>query len=294
VTSVSTRNATIDYEVQGAGPSLVLINGLGFGRWGFFKQVPALSRRFATITFDAREGRDPEGVIEGLASDVADLLAHLGVNRAHVLGTSLGGFVAQELALSRPELVARLVLVSTAHGGQGSERMSLGAMGEMFGLGARHPGVAGGLIVGAAYPDFDGSGLRETWKGLLGADDAGTPDLAQLDENLGDFAGVVKSLHPGGTQQWQALLQQTAPMWLDYAGLTPDDLRGIAAPALVLAEDRDELIPLDLMVALYRALPNAELAICPQADHFGPGTPERAGVFAGIIRDFAGRHTQAR
>jgi hypothetical protein len=60
VTSVSTENATIDYEVQGAGPSLVLINGLGFGRWGFFKQVPDLSRRFATITFDAREGRDPD------------------------------------------------------------------------------------------------------------------------------------------------------------------------------------------------------------------------------------------
>jgi hypothetical protein len=48
------------------------------------------------------------------------------------------------------------------------------------------------------------------------------------------------------------------------------------------------------MVSLYRALPNAELAICPQADHFGPVTPERAGVFAGMIRDFAGRHTQAR
>ena len=38
----------------------------------------------------------------------------------------------------------------------------------------------------------------------------------------------------------------------------------------------------------------AELAICPQADHFGPVMPERAGVFAGMIRDFAGRHTQAR
>ena len=115
MTSVSTKNATIDYEVQGAGPSLVLINGLGFGRWGFFKQIPDLSRRFATITFEAREVRDPDGVIEGLASDVAHLLAHLGVNRAHVLGTSLGGFVAQKLALSRPELVARLVLVSVSY-----------------------------------------------------------------------------------------------------------------------------------------------------------------------------------
>jgi pimeloyl-ACP methyl ester carboxylesterase len=66
------------------------------------------------------------------------------------------------------------------------------------------------------------------------------------------------------------------------------------SPVLVLAGDRDEMFPLDLMVSLYRALPNAELAICPQADHIGPGRPERVGVFACMIRDFAERHTQAR
>jgi pimeloyl-ACP methyl ester carboxylesterase len=62
---VSTENATIGYEVHGAGPSLVLINGMGFGRWGFFKQIPTLSRRFATITFDAREGETPTASSKG-------------------------------------------------------------------------------------------------------------------------------------------------------------------------------------------------------------------------------------
>jgi 3-oxoadipate enol-lactonase len=71
LTVSSTENATIEYEVCGAGPSLVLINGMGFGRWGFFKQVPALSRRFATIAFDSRAERDPEDLIGGLASNVA-------------------------------------------------------------------------------------------------------------------------------------------------------------------------------------------------------------------------------
>ena len=52
-TSVSAENATIDYEVRGAGPSAVLINGMCFGLWGLFQQVPYLSRCFVAITFDA-------------------------------------------------------------------------------------------------------------------------------------------------------------------------------------------------------------------------------------------------
>jgi pimeloyl-ACP methyl ester carboxylesterase len=81
-------------------------------------------------------------------------------------------------------------------------------------------------------------------------------------------------------------------MWLDYAGIGPDELATIEAPAMVLAGDRDELIPLDLTLSLYRALPDAELAICPQANHDEP-TPERASVLASLIRDFARRYNQA-
>jgi pimeloyl-ACP methyl ester carboxylesterase len=260
--SIDVNGVALYYEEHEEGDPLILIHG-GLGSSAMWQAVlPHLVDGFRVITPDSRgHGRstNPAGELSYplIADDVAELIGALGLARPVVGGWSDGGQVTLE-------------------------------------LGVRHPGVAGGLIVGAGYPDFDGSGLREIWKELLGADDAGTPDLAQLEVNLGDFAGVVKSLHPGGTQQWQALVQQTAPMWLDYAGLTPDDLQGIVDPALALVGDRDELVSLDLMVSLYRALPNAELAICPQADHFGPGTPERAGVFAGIMRDFAGRHTQAR
>ncbi|MCA1731921.1 MAG: alpha/beta hydrolase [Actinobacteria bacterium] len=94
-----THDTSIDYDVRGRGPNLLLNNGLGFGRWGWFKQVPALLRHFRIITFDIRgEQNLPHGVSE-LSAEVIALLDHLGVEKTHVLGTSLGGFVAQELAL---------------------------------------------------------------------------------------------------------------------------------------------------------------------------------------------------
>ena len=98
---------------------------------------------------------------------------------------------------------------------------------------------------------------------LLGADNAGIPDLEKLDAELGEFAEQIKSSHPGGGEQWQALVRQTAPMWLEYEGLGPEQLRAIQTPALVLVGDRDELISLELAVSLFRDLPDAELAICP-------------------------------
>jgi 3-oxoadipate enol-lactonase len=239
VASVSTQNATIDHEVHGAGPSLVLINGLGFGRWGFFKQVPDLSRRFATITFEAREGRDPEGVIEGLAADVVDLLAHLGVNRAHVLGTSLGGFVAQELALSRPDLVGRLVLVSTGDGAPGSERMSLGAMGEMLGLGALSPKQA-------------------ARRGLEGATSG-----RYRSENPGEFEWIVQkrlSDSPSAASYYAQAL----------AGSRFDDSGGagrISAPTLVIHGSQDRYVPPANARALAEAIPNARLRLIEGAGH---------------------------
>jgi pimeloyl-ACP methyl ester carboxylesterase len=256
---IEVNEAALNYKSRGDGAPLILIHGgLASGsQWE--PLVPELARGFRVITPDSRgHGRstNPAGELSyaRIADDIAALIAALGLQRPVVGGWSDGGQVTLE-------------------------------------LGARHTETAAALIVGAAYPDFDTSGLREAHRALLGADEAGVPDPAQIDAQLGEFAEEIKALHPGGDERWRALLRQTAPMWLDYQGLGPDELRAIQTPVLVLAGDRDELIPLDLSVALFRALPNAELAICPRLGHDGP-TPERAPVLASPIRDFARRHTQ--
>jgi pimeloyl-ACP methyl ester carboxylesterase len=257
--SVKVNGATLYYEKHGDGAPLILIHGGLSSSSQWEPVVSELAAGFRVITPDSRgHGRstNPPGKLSYalIADDIAALIAALGLRRPVVGGWSDGGQVALE-------------------------------------LGARHPGAAGALIVGAAYPDFDAGGLREAHRALLGADESGVPDAAHLDAQLGGFAEEIKALHPGGAQRWRELVRQTAPMWLGYQGLGPDELQKIQTPVLVLAGDRDELIPLDLSVSLYRALPNPELAICPQLSHDGP-TPERAPVFASPIRDFARRHTQ--
>jgi 3-oxoadipate enol-lactonase len=235
----TTKNASVEYDVRGAGPSLVLINGLGFGRWGFFKQVPALSRYFATITFDAQSERDPEDVIAGLAGDVVDLLGHLGVNNAHVLGASLGGFVAQQLAISRPDLVARLVLVSTGHGGRGVERTSLGAMGKMFGLGAFSPKQA-------------------ARRGLEGA----TSERYRA-ENPEEFERIVERRLADSPSPSAYYGQAKAGWRFDASG----EVGRISSPTLVVHGAEDRYVPPSNARALAQAIPGAQLRVVEGSGH---------------------------
>ena len=256
---VDANGATLYYEEHRDGTPLVLMHGGLASSAAWAPAVAKFADGFRTITPDSRgHGRsaNPAGCLSyaQIADDIAAMITALGLIRPVVGGWSDGGQAALELAV-------------------------------------RHPGVAGALIVGAAHPDFVESGLQEAHRTLLCADEAGVPDLEQLDLQLGSDADAIKAWHPGGPAQWQTLVEQTAPMWLEYSGLTPEELRAIEAPVLVLAGDRDELIPLELTMSLYQALPNAELGICPHGDHLGPMTPERAGAFAGIVGEFALRHT---
>jgi pimeloyl-ACP methyl ester carboxylesterase len=258
---IGINGARLYCDDRGAGPPIVLIHAGLISRAIWEPLLPALVDDFRVITPDSRgHGRstNPSGEMSyaQLADDVAALITALELDRPVVGGYSDGGQVALE-------------------------------------IGARHPEAAGGLIIGAAYPDFVTTGLREFLRAYLGADDTGAPDVAAVDASLGEIANAVKSLHPGGEEQWRALVQQSARMWLEYEGLTPDDLHRIEAPALVFVGDRDEALTLDLVVSLYRELPNAELGVCPNADHRAPITRERIAVFAGMIRDFAGRQGQA-
>jgi len=115
----------IAYERRGAvgsrQPWLVLIQGLGFDRSGWDPVTRRLQRRFRLLLVDNRgSGRSevPKNAfsVTDLARDVVRVLNAARVRRGHVVGTSLGGMVAQELAIAHPERVDRLVLACTTPG----------------------------------------------------------------------------------------------------------------------------------------------------------------------------------
>src|SRR5215210_4677297 len=120
---LSANGVSLRYEVTGEGPPLCLIIGyrLHGAAWpdAF---VEHLARRFSLLTFDNRgtglSDKPAYGYgLDLMAADVAGLLDGLGWTSAHVLGFSMGGAIAQELAIRTPERVGRLVLFATFPGG---------------------------------------------------------------------------------------------------------------------------------------------------------------------------------
>jgi len=114
------RNGSIElaYDVAGDGPNLLLIPGVASTRpiWNLVR--PVLARRFRTIAFDLRDSGEStiaEGpyALTDLVADATAVMDAAGADRAHVLGHSLGGAIAQELALAFPGRVEELTLVST-------------------------------------------------------------------------------------------------------------------------------------------------------------------------------------
>jgi len=111
------------YEDYGQGQPLILVLGLGqdVATWEF--QIDELSRHMRLIVFDNRDsGQSSHSrenyTTETMAKDIIDLMDHLAVDQTHILGTSMGGMIAQHTALIAPERVISLILSGTTSWGE--------------------------------------------------------------------------------------------------------------------------------------------------------------------------------
>jgi 3-oxoadipate enol-lactonase len=118
---VETGEVELFVAQAGKGEPLILIHGLGMSSALWINQIPAFSEHFHTAAVDlrgfgqsSRPERPGDYAIDVLAEDIATLIAQLEFDSCHILGTSMGGFIAQALALAHPELCRSLILCHTA------------------------------------------------------------------------------------------------------------------------------------------------------------------------------------
>ena len=271
--TVRVGDIDVYYEEHGSGPPLLLIMGLATDSTAWAFQLPEFARHYRAIAFDNRGvGRTskPAGPysIHQMADDAAGVMDALGVARAHVLGVSMGGMIAQELALRHPERVSALVLACTFPEPDATveDRRSF-----MVGLLGGQVSADGELQIDVASLNpllFVQQMLPAVFNPSFIASDL--PKLMQV------FAGALQYGF-----SMEAILGQVAAVMGHRA---TDRLHRIAVPTLVLTGDADQLVAPSNSDILAREIPGAKLVKVPGGSHgFNFETPE---VFNREVIDF--------
>lgn len=249
-------------ELGDGGDPLLFVQGLGYDRHGFGPLPRLLAEDFRVLVFDNRGVGDsdvPEGPysVPQLAADAVAVLDAAGIESAHVLGVSLGGFIAQELALAYPERVRKLVLCSTAPGTQPP----------------CYPMPERGVEAFGRFPTMEReAGLRLMVENSLG--DHGVRERPELVEEIFAYRLARAPTLAG----WQAQA---------YAGATFDAyerIPGITKPTLVVQADADCVIDARNADLLVERIPDARLELIPDRGHLVIW--EEGEMLAPIVREF--------
>ncbi len=243
---VEVNGIEIYYEEHGSGPPLVLIGGLGADTYLWSSQVPAFSERFRVVVFDNRgsgesDKPDEPYSIPMFVADTVGLMEALGIERAHVMGASLGGLIAQDLVLTHPEMVDMLVLVCTTSNGPRSVRPSLWKLIPMLFLLRRSGDPAADTR--RAFSIF----AHPRW----------------LESNPDEVERYVawRVAHP---QPRYAFKRQRGAI----KGYHREDRLGtITAPTLIVHGDSDRVSPAANARILGELIPNAEVVILEDSGH---------------------------
>jgi pimeloyl-ACP methyl ester carboxylesterase len=262
----------VSYRLAGSGPVLVLIHGITSSSRTWERVLPALAEHHTVLAPDLLghgESAKPRGdySLGAYASGVRDLMVALGHDRATVVGHSLGGGIAMQLAYQFPERVERLALVSS------------GGLGREVSLMLRAATLPGSEYV---LPLFCAPAVRDAVRGVgrvLGA--VGLRPGADLQGVLEGFA----SLGPGDARR--AFLH-TARSIIDVGGqrVSASDRLYLTAgmPTLIVWGENDPMIPVAHAHAAHAAMPGSRLEVFPDAGHFPfNDDPLR---FAALVREF--------
>ena len=236
------NGVSLNYDEWGAGHPLLLLMGFGDGLDAWANQIPAFAERFRTIALDHRgsgESEAPQGgySIAQFADDAVGLLDRLGVERAHVLGYSMGGRVGQDMAARHPGRVSALVLAASAARANALNVYSLRASAWLYETYGPEAAAAFGPLISFTHDYF-------------------RDHLDSLTEKLGAPVYEPMPLHAYRGHVEAIESHDSTPI-----------LGRIAAPTLVLTGDAEWLNPMADQQAMLDGIPNARLQVLENGGH---------------------------
>lgn len=243
-------------------PALVMGHGLLFSGWMFHPQVAALREDYRCITVDWRgQGETPPAGdlvadMDTLTDDLVSLLDHLGLDRVHYAGLSMGGFVGMRLAARHPERVRSLVLLDTSAGPEDPEKV------------ARYRQLA----------------LVYRWLGM-------GPVRKRVEPIMFGPTTLASSRRAEVVDPWFATLRTVDRKGMRAAigGVTDRDavdgeLGRIVAPTLVIVGEEDVATPVAKAEAIVAGIDGSRLEVVPDAGH--SSTIEQPEVVTALVREF--------
>jgi pimeloyl-ACP methyl ester carboxylesterase len=232
------------YEIVGQGDPLIMTRGLGSNSDHWYPQLPALSKHYRALIFDNRgiaRTSDMDGPysIREMAEDIIGLMDRVGFAKAHIFGLSMGGMIAQEIALNYPKRANKLILCVTHCGGEKqvtpAEKIT-NIFSTMIQEGTEEAKIAATAILFA-------------------------PETLEKRPELAVQYAEVSLRQPVPAE---ILIKQMNAVREFY---TWDRLPQITAPTLVLGAEQDVLIPPENSRILAERIPNAELVIVKGGGH---------------------------
>lgn len=246
-------NFSLYFERAGSGFPLIFLHGLGGNHLSWWQQVPYFMRSYECITIDQRSfgmSPDPDGLFNRAhASDLARLMDHLKIEKAALIGQSMGGWTIVGCALEHPERIAAMVMADTPGGIFGPDMK--------FGV-PRTPMVMDTTPPIGSLPTY----ARDYF--------ARRPEMAFLYDEL-RILGARPPADAGA---------QIGALRYDLDAVTAR----LTMPILCLVGEQDELIPPEMIRSLVKILPKGKLATIPDCGHsiyF-----EHPQVFNQLVRDF--------
>jgi pimeloyl-ACP methyl ester carboxylesterase len=247
------------YEVTGNGPPVVFVHGFTLDMRMWDDQVAPLATSHRVLRYDLRGfGASSNPTVGESFSHVDDLLAlldHLGIERAAVVGLSMGGWVAQEFALKYPDSVSAVILVDSVLGGRPWSPEASAPLESFFRLGAEGR-LDEGKAVWLAAPIFACS--RRI-----------APVAARLEEMVREYGC------------WE-LLNEDPQLPLDPPAI--DRLPEIAAPTLIIVGEEDILDFHEIAARFAAEIPGARTVVLPDAGHMA--NMDAPDAFNRVLLDF--------